>query len=210
MTANVKLVTAEKSSVLKVPNAALRFRPAARRRTPPGAPDAAAERRRRRAAAGAALARADPRAAGATSLKLDEEQQKKLDPILQDSREQLPRPAGPPRGRAPRAGQKIREATRVRIREILTDAQQARYEEIAGASARRGATRRSAGPRVGPRARRQARAPSRSRSGISDGAATEVLRGEVKEGQDVIVGLAGGAADRRPPSRRRPGPRFRL
>jgi hypothetical protein len=28
--------------------------------------------------------------------------------------------------------------------------------------------------------------------GLSDGAATEVLRGELREGQDIIVGSAGG------------------
>ena len=32
--------------------------------------------------------------------------------------------------------------------------------------------------------------------GISDGSATEIVRGDLKEGQDVVVGLAGGAQNR--------------
>ena len=43
--------------------------------------------------------------------------------------------------------------------------------------------------------------------GLSDGASTEVLRGELKEGQEVIVGVAGGAGR---PTQPQSGPRLRL
>jgi len=47
--------------------------------------------------------------------------------------------------------------------------------------------------------------------GIADGAATEVLRGDLTEGQDVIVGLAGAATTRsRPPGSPGGTPRLRL
>ncbi|MBI3635301.1 MAG: efflux RND transporter periplasmic adaptor subunit, partial [Candidatus Rokubacteria bacterium] len=43
--------------------------------------------------------------------------------------------------------------------------------------------------------------------GISDGTTTEIVQGDLREGQDVVVGLAGGAAGRQPQA---PGPRMRL
>jgi HlyD family secretion protein len=202
MTANVKLVTAEKASVLKVPNAALRFRPAgAEAPAPDAAPSGGGP------AAGGQPSLEQVRERLVRELKLDEDQQKKLEPILQDSREQLRGLQGLSEADRRARGQKIREAARVRIREILTDAQKARYEEIAGASGGEG----RAGIRgrvwvVGLDGKPAAVALT---LGLSDGTATEVLRGEVKEGQDVIVGLVGGGrtGGSQQPS---PGPRLRL
>jgi HlyD family secretion protein len=202
MTANVKLVTAEKASVLKVPNAALRFRPA-------GVEAPASD---------AAPSGGSPSGGGQPSLeqirerlvrelKLDGEQQKKLEPILQDSREQLRGLQGLPEADRRARGQKIREAARVRIREILTEAQKARYEEIAGPPGGDGrAVTRGRVWVVGPDGKPMAVALT---LGLSDGTSTEVLRGEVKEGQDVIVGLVGGGRTGGPqPSGQ--GPRLRL
>ena len=183
MTANVKLVTTEKASVLKVPNAALRFRPAGIEAPASDAP-----------AGGGAPGGGPPsleqiRDRLVRELKLTEDQQKKLEPILQDSREQLRALQGLPEPDRRARGQKIREASRVRIREILTDAQKERYDQMAGAAGGEG----RAGIRgrvwvIGPDGKPAAVALT---LGLSDGAATEVLRGEVNEGQDVIVGLAG-------------------
>jgi HlyD family secretion protein len=203
MTANVKLVTAEKTSVLKVPNAALRFRPAgAEAATPDAAPSGGGP------AAGGQPSLEQIRERLVRELKLDEEQQKKLAPILQDSREQLRGLQGLPEADRRARGPKIREAARVRIREILTDAQKARYEEMAGASGGEG----RAGIRgrvwvVGPDGKPAAVAVT---LGLSDGTATEVLRGEVKEGQDVIVGLVGGGRTGGGSQPSGPGPRLRL
>ena len=141
-------------------------------------------------------------------LKLTEDQQKKLEPILQESREQLRALQGLPEPDRRARGQKIREASRVRIREILTDAQKERYDQMAGAAGGEG----RAGIRgrvwvIGPDGKPAAVALT---LGLSDGAATEVLRGEVNEGQDVIVGLAGagrsGGGQQSPPG----APRLRL
>lgn len=185
MTANVKLVVAQKSSVLKVPNAALRFRPAGADAAAPGAP----------AGGGGAVAGGAPpsieqvRDRLVKELKLTEDQQKKLEPILSDSRQQFVALQGlPERDRRPKA-QKIREAARVRIREILTDQQRARYDEMSGAPG--GDGRSGIAGRVwvlGPDGKL---AQLSLTLGLSDGSATEVLRGEVKEGQEVVVGLAG-------------------
>src|SRR5882724_11852236 len=200
MTANVKLVVAQKPSALKVPNAALRFRPAG-----VDAPSSAAP-----SAGGAA--------AGATSggppsseqirerlvkgLGLTEEQQKKLEPILQESRDQLRGLQGLPNAERRPKAQKIREAQRLRIREMLTDEQKARYEEM---TATAGEVRSGTAGRVwvlGPDGKPASIALT---LGLSDGASTEVLRGDVREGQDVIVGSVGA------PGRQQQGsPRLRL
>ena len=189
MTANVKLVTAEKASVLKVPNAALRFRPA-------GIEAPASDGSASGAAPGGAPGGGPPsleqiRDRLVRELKLTDEQQKKLEPILQDSREQLRGLPGVPEADRRARGQKIREAARVRIREILTDDQKARYDQMAGAAGGEG----RGGIRgrvwvIGPDGKPAAVALT---LGLSDGAATEVLRGEINEGQDVIVGVAGAA-----------------
>src|SRR5881392_703412 len=125
MTANVKLVVAEKPSVLKVPNAALRFRPAGVDVAAPGPPGGGA--------AGAAPPSSEQiRDRLVKELTLSEDQQQKLEPILSDSRQQLAALQGLPEPDRRAKAQKIREAARLRIREILTDEQKVRYDEMAG------------------------------------------------------------------------------
>jgi HlyD family secretion protein len=198
MTANVKLVTAEKASALKVPNAALRFRPAGIEAPAADAPASGA------GPGGGQPSLEQTRDRLVRELKLTEEQQKKLEPILQDSREQLRGLPGVPEADRRARGQKIREAARVRIREILTDDQKARYDHMAGAPGGEG----RAGIRgrvwvIGPDGKP---APVALTLGLSDGAATEVLRGELNEGQDVIVGVAGARGGGQPTG----APRLRL
>ncbi len=205
MTANVKMIVAEKPSVLKVPNAALRFRPA-------GGDAGAASA----AQAGSAAVAADAASGGGgrqgggrpsteqtrerlvKGLGLSDEQQKKLDPILADSRQQMMALQGLPDPERQAQGRKIREATRGRIREILTAAQRAKYDEFAGGGDARGGDPRSGAPgRVWILEGDKVKAVALT-LGISDGATTEVLRGELKEGQEIIVGAAGAAGGRPP------------
>jgi len=83
--------------------------------------------------------------------------------------------------------QQIRQAQRARIREILTDEQKARYDEM---TATAGEVRSGTAGRVwvvGPDGKP---APITLTLGLSDGASTEVLRGDLHEGQEVIVGSA--------------------
>jgi len=200
MTANVKLVVAQKPSVLKVPNAALRFRPAGVEAAASAAPTGGG------AASGGPPAIEQVRDRLVKELKLTEDQQKKLEPILQDGREQFRALQGlPDAERRPRA-QKVREAQRARIREILTDAQKARYDEMAGSSGGEG--RGGVAGRVwvlGPDGKP---APVALNLGLSDGTSTEVLRGDVQEGQEVMVGT--GAAGGRGAQPQQSAPRLRL
>jgi HlyD family secretion protein len=183
-----------------VPNAALRFRPV-------GAEPAAASP-------------GDPvgPAAGAGRPSLDEirerlvkgigltgEQQRKLDPILQTVREQMAALGETPEEQRQQRLRRILGDMRISIREILTPDQQLRFDASAGgrARARTGTAGRvfviggDGKPRAVPLT-----------LGISDGTSTEVIRGELKEGQEVIVGSA--AAGSRPGAASGQTPRLRL
>jgi HlyD family secretion protein len=192
MTANAKIIVAEKPSVLKVPNAALRFRPAGEAGGPPapaGRPEGGARTGGGERGGGGRPSPEQIRERLVKGLGLSEEQQRRLDPILADTRQQMQELRGVPEAeRGPRA-QKIREASRARIREILTAEQRARYDEVTG-----GGDPRSGGAgRVwvldGDKLK-----PIQLTLGISDGTATEILRGDLKEGQEVVIGTAGGPA----------------
>jgi HlyD family secretion protein len=202
MTANVKTVVAEKPSVLKVSNAALRYRPAGvdagpapapggPRGSPVNAPQTAGGEERRSPGAGSGRQSLESiRERLVTSLKLTAEQQAKLDPILAESREQMRGLQGMGEAERRARAQEIREATRKRIREILTPEQRARYEQDAAAVAGTGGDGAGVQGRVwvlGPDGKPK---PLTLVLGISDGTSTEVLRGDLQEGQDVIVGTA--------------------
>src|SRR6184192_2790044 len=218
MTANVKLVYAERPDVLKVPNAALRFRPAGADAGP------AAPTRGQGPAPGAASSGQSSRANGGgrtpgemrerliTGLGLDAEQQKKLDPIFADTRQQMTSVRELPEAERQARAAKVREATRARIREILTPEQRTKYEEL---TAREG--RGAPGTAAGTPGRvwiLDAEGKPKAVAitlGISDGSATEVLRGDLKEGQEVITGIAGTNPQTRPGSTpSSSGPRLRL
>ena len=227
MTANVKLVYAEKPSVLKVPNAALRFRPAGADAGPVGstrgqggAPSAgppAAGQPPRGDVAGGGRSPGEMRERLVTGLGLSAEQQKKLDPILADTRQQMSALRELPESeRQPRAA-KVREATRAKIREILTPEQRAKYEELAGRDGRGAGDAAAFGGGGNPGRVWILDADGKPKAvaltlGLSDGTATEVLRGDLKEGQEVITGLAAAGQQNRPgTSGSTPGgPRLRL
>ncbi|OLD29999.1 MAG: hypothetical protein AUI49_10085 [Candidatus Rokubacteria bacterium 13_1_40CM_2_68_13] len=188
MTANVKLVVAQKPSALKVPNAALRFRPAGVEAPTSSAP----------AAGGAASGTGsggppsveEIRERLVKGLNLSDDQQKKLEPILQESREQRRGLQWLPSDAERRSkAQKIREAQRARIREILTEEQKTRYDEMAASA---GEARSGTVGRVWVIGADGKPAAISVTLGLSDGASTEVLRGDLREGQEVIVGSAGG------------------
>lgn len=200
MTANVRLVVAQKEGVLKVPNAALRFRLPGDDSVPArggvpgvtrgGVPQSAEEVRDRLT----------------KSLGLTPEQQRKVEPILQDTGQKM-------RGLVARGlneserrleATRLREATREQIRAILTAEQRAKYDtELTEAQlARQGAFSGrvfTAGPDGKP-------AAVAVQIGITDGNFTELLGGDLKEGQEVLLGIADTSGAGRPNT----APRLRL
>ncbi len=229
MTANVKVVVAEKPNVVKVSNAALRFRPAGVDAGPTpgssgrgGQPGPASSGGRAGGGAGSAGGGAPSAGSGfgaggggrqspeamrerlVKGLGLSDEQQKKLEPILQESREQVMALRGEQLADQERQAriQKVREGTRARIRAILTPAQQARYDDVSASEGRGGTTGRVwvAGRDGKPEA-------VSVTLGLTDGTATEVLQG-LKEGQEVIVGTANKATG--PGGSQGGAPRLRL
>ena len=222
MTANVKLVVSEKPSVLKIANAALRFRPpgadAGLAGPAPGVGGPPAGRSGPGGPGGGGPGGGGPQSLEVIrdrlvkQLGLTTEQQAKLEPILQDSRRQMIGLRELPEQERRARGQKVREATRTKIRALLTPGQQVKYDEMtpsgpggggdAGGSAGRVYLLDGGGkPKAVP-----------VTLGITDGTATEVLRGDLKEGQEIIAGIlgAGGAGAR--PGAPAPGgsPRLRL
>jgi HlyD family secretion protein len=218
MTANVKMVVAEKPSVLKVPNAALRFRPAGSDASPAtagGGAAAAAERSDGAGGRAGGAGRPSPeqiRERLVKGLGLSDEQQKRLDPILADSRQQMMALQGLADQERQAQARKIREATRARIREFLTPEQRAKYEELTGAADARG----GGDPRSGAPGRVWILDGDKLKQvtltlGISDGSATEVLRGDLTEGQEIVVGATTPPGSRPTPGVPSPGaPRLRL
>jgi len=210
MTANVKLVYDQKPSVLKVPNAALRFRPAgtdAPAATSPGVPAGSpavvpgtgagrpsAEEMRERIVKG---------------LELSAEQQRRLDPILADMREQMAGLQDVPETARQQRARHIREEMRARIREILTPEQQLKFDATA-ATAGGGRSRGGTSGRVFVVDEDGKPKAIQLTLGISDGTSTEVIRGELKEGQDVIIGGATAAGGRPGASGSGQAPRLRL
>jgi HlyD family secretion protein len=173
--------------VLKVANAALRFRP-------PGEPAATPDRRGGNDGGPAAGAAAGPgggpgaqfRERLVADLKLDAGQQAQLDPILADLRSKLAAAREQPEEVRGKAMAAARAESRARIEQILNAEQKARYAEIAadlgggrGAMQGRGRVWRLADGKA---------VALEVRTGLSDGTATEISGAGVTEGLEVLVG----------------------
>jgi HlyD family secretion protein len=184
MTANVSFLIAERPRALKVPNAALRFQPEGTSQET-GAQDG-------RGAGGGDRTQATQQRL-TQALSLNSEQQARLSEILQNTREQMMRlrtqdPAEEGgRGRA----RQVQAQTRAQIRNILTDPQRQQYDELLKNSDRQrdGATAQGRPGRVWSRNADGTPEPITLTVGISDDSSTEVLSGDLREGQEVITGI---------------------
>jgi HlyD family secretion protein len=191
MTANIQIVTAKRASALKIPNAALRFRPAAgetesRPTAQPAAGATAPEERLRQWTA---------------SLNLDAAQQAQIKVILTDARDKLSalRRGGTP-DEVRLESNAVRERSRSAIASLLNPEQLSIF------------TRLVAGHEANPTSQGRAYVldsngqpqPVDLLLGLSDGTFTEVVGGDLSPGRQVVVGTT--AAGQKPGAR--PSTRF--
>lgn len=200
MTANVRITVAQRDRVLRVPNAALRFRPPGSDAKP--ASDAPAEAPAAQQAGGAALQQFRQRIE--SELQLDAGQKAKLDEIFAEMRQKMGRLRDLPEAQRRAQAERTRAEMRTRVESILNATQKAGYERLLGELGARGA---SSMGRVW--VLREGRPQAvQVRLGLTDGTSTELLpdRDALAEGTEVIIGLA----DQKPESREGTQPRLRL
>jgi len=184
MTANVSFVIAQRDKTLKVPNAALRLQPDGTDQDG-GAPES-------RGSGGAdrtpALQQRLTQALGLTR-----EQETRLEEVLQKARQQtlrLREQEPSEEGRRAR-GRELQAQTRAQIHSILTDAQRQQYEALLKAfdRQREGAATQGRPGRVWIRTAEGGLESVSLMLGIADDTHTEVLSGDLREGQEVITGI---------------------
>jgi HlyD family secretion protein len=176
MTANVRIAVENREAVLKVPNAALRWRPA-------GAADVKAPNDAPVQQAGGQAAQ-QFRARLLQELNPSEAQRAQLDEIFSESRQKFARVRDMKgEGERRRELERIRSETNARIGEILTAEQRPAWERLLAESGGRG---QSSLGRVYVLDASQPKAVE-VRLGLSDGMSTEVVSG-LSEGAQVIIG----------------------
>ncbi len=197
MTANVRIVVEERAMALKVPNAALRWRPA-------GAADAKAPADVPAQKAGGQAVQ-QFRARLVDELNPTEAQKARLDDIFAASRQKLARLRDlPNEAERRRQVERVRAETNARIAEILTPAQRPAWQRLLAESGGRG------GAVAGRVYILEDGAPTlvNVRLGLTDGSSTEVLGDGLAEGVQVVVGVGDGASPAGAGSRGLPRARF--
>jgi len=207
MTANVRIVVDTRENVLKVPNAALRFRPAGVSDTreaggeSAGAPSPAEGKKK---GEGGQQAGAAMREQLTKELQLDAGQQAKLEAILNETRDRIRAIATEDKGERRKQAERMRAESRALIAEILTPEQRKRYEETT--AARPGSGRAATSGRVWVLDATGKPKTVNVRIGLADGTYSEVVGGELHEASQVIVGTLADSKGRTQQSKG--GPRF--
>ena len=236
MTANVRIQVDRRDDAMRVPNAALRFRPPGDTSGLPGGSPGEAPAREGRG--GAAAPAAQPAGGGGggdgagrggagsfgqmretltRELALTPEQQQRLDAILGESRQAF----GAMRGQG--LDEKAREAQRPADPrggpgEDPRDPHPRAAEEVRGAGGNPGGRRRwrRHGAPSGMPARVFVAGPDGKPKavaifiGLTDGSYSEVLRGELQPGHEILIGQAGATPQRGGGGRGGGGPRMRF
>jgi len=201
MTASVRIVVETRDNALKVPNAALRYRPAGAVDTrEAGAAPAEGGKAESKGRGGAQAAEAT-RERLVKELGLNADQQARLETITRETREKIQALTAEDQAERRRQAERLRAESRARIAEILNPEQRARYEQTG--SGRSG--RSTAAGRVW--VLDDARKPKavNVRTGLTDGTYTEIVGGDLPESAQVIVGSQSGA---KAPPQTKGGPRF--
>ncbi len=194
MTANASILVAHKENVLKIPSAALRFRPDFAKK------EAAPLQKESTSASATASAAVSSAAALSTEQVLDRlkkelnltpEQQAGVSRILQDGQKEIQaaRKAGG-QEEAKSKAKELRASNRIKIRSLLTEDQKKKYAQME--------QRRESSPAPSPVYKvwtpvpEGRPAPVEVTTGISDGSFIEVTGGPLQEGQEVIVDTLAG------------------
>lgn len=222
MTANVRVVTDVRDSVLKLPNAALRVRIAGVEPAAPASPASPAAPGATSAptpasgsaggpAGGAGGPAAEFRNRLVKELTLDAAQTEKVDAIYADARPQFMKLRELPEAERGRARERITADIRARIGALLTPEQKTRYATLVAEAASRTVSRGRVhvlGADGKPKA-------LNVRLGITDGSSTELLllpgspeAAELKEGAVVITGVPSSNAPASPARAPAAGPRM--
>ena len=191
MTANVRIITATKDKALKVPNAALRFRP----------PGAGEEKKTVAAVSPAPTSSGGGTGAGGGGggfaqlrerlvgeLKLDEEQQGKLDAIFAGMRDKFRASRDLSDAEKTKAQERNRVEVREKVATILNPDQKKRYDEMASEAQAARAGGGGGSGRIWIIGEEGKPKSIDVRLGLTDGSMTEIVSGDVKEGSEVIVG----------------------
>jgi HlyD family secretion protein len=182
MTANLQIVTDERRDVLRVPNAALRFRPPAQPTSGANAASAVPEPLR---------ARRNLRERIIAQVQPTPQQMAEIDRILGEARTSFPR-REPGLSDEDRRGaaREIRQDLRRRIAAALDPERRAKLEALgAGADRSEDAHADASAPgRVYVLDRDGQPQPVALRLGVTDGSYTEAIAGDVQDGSAVIVG----------------------
>lgn len=188
MTANVRIIADNREAVLKVANAALRWRPLG----------AAATKDDPAPAAGGAAGAGDPQARRArlvADLTLDASQQARLDEIFAESRGKFAELRDVPEADRRTRGERLRAEVRQKINAMLNADQQKRYAEIVAAETGRVAAGSGRVFVPGPDGKP---VEVKLRLGLTDGNASELVSGDILEGAEVIVGTIAGNTSKSP------------
>jgi HlyD family secretion protein len=204
MTASVRITTDRRDSALKVANSALRFRPPGTNEDAQGgaAGGGAAPGGGTGAGAGGAVGGGGggvgPGGPGGgrgqlgalrerlvAELKLDASQQTSLDAIFAGMREKFMALRDLPEADRAKAAERNRAEIREKITAILNETQRKRYAEIVAETAGRAPAR----GRVWIAAADGKPQAVSVRLGLTDGTTTELLGSDLKEGQEVLVGV---------------------
>lgn len=211
MTANVRITTADKDKALKLPNAALRFRPAGAAEdkkavaaaspapTPGGSGGGGSE------GGGGGAGQNQLRERLVAELKLDADQQAKLDLIFTGMRDKFRAARELPDAEKAKAQERNRAEIREKVAAILNPEQKQRYEEMAGEAQAARAGGGGGSGRVWIIGEDGSPKAINVRLGLTDGSMTEIVSGDIREGSEVIVGQQ--AATGAKPSGM-PGPRL--
>ena len=191
MTANVRIITATKDKALKVPNAALRFRPpgAGEEKKPAAAVSPAPTPSGGGTGAGGGgggFAQLRERLVG--ELKLDEEQQGKLDAIFAGMRDKFRASRDLSDAEKTKAQERNRVEVREKVATILNPDQKKRYDEMASEAQAARAGGGGGSGRIWIIGEEGKPKSIDVRLGLTDGSMTEIVSGDVKEGSEVIVG----------------------